>query len=367
MWIKILYCTEDLTYAKSLAAYIDKAHGEKVEMNVLPSISELQDYLLQNTVDVVLYGSEFEDNFPVNQKRIGYTWAVMAENIYENTAGNIAWIDKYQSAEYIYKTILDLYAGGERVRQFHSNKTIDKKQRIFAFLSASGGVGTTTVARAFAKKSAGYEKVLYLNLGTYYFDEQEIEKSGIDDILMALKSRRNILPVKLESSAFLLKDRVTTYGASKSIIDLLELDAQDIVNLLDGIRNLKEYGKIILDIGSGMSMKEAEILKSADCLIYVADESEIGKLKYERFSIMLNALEQKENMRLLHKTYIFRNKVKKDFENEFSEFHSKVIGWAPYVSSDSYETVLERIAQSDSFSNLEMENVGECTRQGGIG
>ncbi len=355
MWIRVLYCTEDVVYADRLAAYLDRAYGEKMEMNTVSSVSALQDYLQKNTVDVVLYGDEFGEAFPTSRKRVGYAWAVMGEEIYENQPENV--IDKYQSAEQICKKILNIYAESDKVKKLPDVRITDEDRIVFAFVSASGGVGTSAVARAFARRCAGLEKVLYLNMGLFHFNEEETIGNGLEDILVALKSRRNILPIKLVSAVAPLKDRVFTYGASRNNIDLMELTPEDVNNLLRSIRSLKEYKKVIIDVGSGISAKEIEMLKMADTIVYVTDESEIAAKKYERFTILLDRLEKKEDAHLANKVYIFRNKVKQNFKDTFSEFQGRVIGWAPFVMSESYETVITRIAQSDSFHELEMKNV----------
>lgn len=355
MWIRVLYCTEDLIYANRLAAYFDRIYGEKMEMNIVSSMFALQDYLQKNTVDVVLYGDEFGEVLPVAGRRVDYAWAVMGEEVYENQSDNV--IDKYQSAEQICKEILNIYAEGDKVRKFPDVRSVDEERKVFAFVSASGGVGTSAVARAFARRCAAFEKVLYLNMGVFHFNEEETDGNGLEDILVALKSRRNILPIKLVSAVTPLKDRVFTYGVSRNSIDLMELNPEDINNLLRSIGSLKEYKKLIIDMGSGISPKEIEMLKMADTIVYVTDESEIAVKKYKRFTLTLDLLEKKENTHLSNKVYIFRNKVKQNFGDTFPEFQGRVIGWAPFVMSESYEMVITRIAQSDSFHELEMKHV----------
>lgn len=357
MLIKAVYCTKDITYAKRLSNYFDKEYGNKIELNICSSIEESLNFVHQYHVDIALFEEDFEAEARKRIKDIPCTCVFMAEQIFESDSNEFGRISKFQRGDRIYRSIFELYSSGEKVKQISLNSGQKQNLKVYVFTSASGGIGTTTIARAYAKKCAAYEKVLYLDLGLFNLSEiVEGNVNGLNEILLALKSRRNILPFKLQSAAGSMTDRVFTYGACSNETDLLELNAEDMDNLMDGIMTLSEYQKVIIDIGASIFLKEVEFMKRADRIICIVDESDIGKQKYEKFCIFLEEIGKKEQLRLMKKMFVFRNKIRQDYNNDLWNETGRVAGWAPYVSMNTYDSVIDRIAQSDSFSNMEMEN-----------
>lgn len=357
MWIKAVYCTKDVIYAERLIAFFDKEYGNKIELNTCDSIESLFDFLKNYQTDMVLFGEEFEKEAMSRSRDIPCTCAFMTEQFYESQSKELHRIDKYQRGDSIYKDILDAYAAGGKVKHIRTTGAESGGQKVYVFTSACGGSGTTTIARAYARKCASYEKVLYLDFDLFSDTEvTEGNEHGMDEIILALKSRRNILPLKLMSAVASMADRVYTYAPCSDMVSMLELNAQDAHNLVNGITALSEYQKIIIDIGSSVSDSEIAFMKCADFIICIVDESEIGARKYEKFCEFLENAGKKEQMRILRKLLVFRNKVKQDYNNNSRQFKNEVTGWAPYVSVDSYDAVIDRIARSDSFSNLEIRN-----------
>lgn len=353
MWIKAIYCTKDTDYANRLMNFLDREYGNKLELNICSSIESLLEFIGQYKVDVVLFGDEFKEEVFRRRKDIPCPCVQMTEQIYESPDDETVQIDKYQRGNKIYNNIVEIYAGSEKIKHIDINKGENDAPKIYVFTSASGGSGTSTVARAYAKRCASYEKVLYIDLGLFYIREvTDGNPNGMDEIILALKSRRNILPLKLTSAVSSTADRVYTYGPCSNAVDLLELNEEDIRNLLKGISSLSEYRKIIVDIGTAVSLKEVELMKRADAIVYVLEESEIGIKKYDKYCDFMINVGKKEQMRMIQKMAVFRNKVKRDDMQGLQGMEDKAAGWAPYVAMDSYEAVIDRIARSDSFSNL---------------
>ena len=108
-----------------------------------------------------------------------------------------------------------------------------------------------------------------------------------------------------------------------------------------------------------MSGVEIEILKQADKIVYVYEESNCSKEKLQKFIEVLKKIEEKETAHLHRKLYLFRNKQKQHSveKNVMSEYMSPG-GSAPYISMEDYEEVIDRISQSGDFDDLETENAG---------
>ena len=94
----------------------------------------------------------------------------------------------------------------------------------------------------------------------------------MDDILVALKSRRDILPLKLESAVSEDRKGIYTYAPCKDLRGLLDVTKEDIGRLVEGIRTLGEYGKIIFDVGNSLTWKEIELFQHSDEMICVVEE-----------------------------------------------------------------------------------------------
>lgn len=354
MWMRLLICTKDVIYAERLTSFFEREYGEKMEISFFSEVQFLKESEKCRNSDVVLFGEEFEKDAATVSRDMPWVWAVLAEQIYEEGNDDIVRIAKYQRADLLYKAILDFYSQGGRVRHFAHSNNNGNTCRVYGFLSAGGGVGTTTVARAYAAKCAPYEKVLYLDMGILSFEwNQEEAEHGMDEILVALKSRRDILPIKLMSTVSSTKEKVSVYAPCRDSLHLLEVTGEDVVRLVNAIKGLGEYDKLIVDIGDHFSEWQFEMAKQANYLVYVAEDDDFGRKKYEKLCQIFQSLEQRDNVKLFRKMMIFRNKAVKKEQIEWGVQGIRECGWAPRIEGDSFEAVIERIMQSDAFDNME--------------
>jgi len=354
MWMRLLICTKDVVYAERLTSFFEREYGEKMEVSFFSDIQYLQESGKCRTADVVLAGEEFEKETAAVSRNMPWVWAVLADQMYEGGNDETVRIAKYQRADLLYKAILDLYSQGGRVRRFVAPDNDGNGCRVYGFLSAGGGVGTTTVARAYAAKCASYEKVLYLDMGILGFEwDQEEAGHGMDDILIALKSRRDILPIKLMSAVSSTKEKVSVYAPCKDSLHLLEVTGEDVARLVNAIKGLGEYDKLIVDIGNHFSGRQLEMARQADYLVYVAEDNDSGRRKYEKLCRIFQSLEEREDVRLFRKMMIFRNKAVKKEQIGWGIRGTRECGWAPKIEEDSFEAVIGRIMQSDAFDNME--------------
>ncbi|MCM1122689.1 MAG: hypothetical protein NC416_08900 [Eubacterium sp.] len=351
MWMRLLVCTKDVTYAKRLSALFEREYGEKMEISVFSDPQYLMESEKCRTADVVLFGGEFEQEAVTVSRNMSWVWAVLSELLYGNEEEAVVRFPKYQRADDLYKAILDLYAKGGRVRRSASLNKDGKGCRVYTFLSAGGGVGTTSVARAYAGKCALYEKVLYLDMrmSEIGWNHEETEH-GMDEILVALKSRRDILPIKLMSAVTVTRQKVSVYAPCKEPIHLLEVTGEDAARLIHTVRGLGEYDKVVLDAGNNFSERELSMIRQADSLVYVAEDTETARQKYEKLCSILQSLEQREGNQILRKMMLFRNKA---VRKEQIGWEIRECGWAPKIEGDSFEAVIDRIMQSDAFDNME--------------
>lgn len=364
MWIKAVYCTDDETYAERLVRYFDSEYENKIELNVCASMDSAIEYIDQYHADIALFGDEYKQEVYRRFKEISCTYVFLTDQEYERPYNELeaksVQISKYQRADKIYRSIITEYSSGNKVKRIDNSEYDGGRCKIYVFTSASGGSGVSTIAKAYARRYAYDEKVLYLSLGLFDYVEtveDGANANGLDDVVLALKSRRNILAYKLTGAVYATADGTYSYGICKNAIDLLELGAEEGRRLMDGFTALSEYQKIIIDIGSSIAYKEIEFMKKADTIIYVADESDIGQRKLERFWKLMENVGRREKMNLSKRVCIFKNKVRHK-PDEYGENSSNVrlAGWAPCISADSYDAVIDKIAQSVSFNGLEIRD-----------
>lgn len=358
MWVKALYCTQDQEYAERLTAFFDVEYGNKIELNICSSMERAVQLL--DGIDVFCVGKEYEHEIAAKIRQISCPVAIMADQVYDNGRNTMMQIEKYQRADAIYRQILEVYASGSEIKKTRTDAELSGAQRVYVFTSANGGNGTTTIARAFAQKCSVYEKTLYIDFGMYNTLSMEEQQShGMDELIMALKSRRNVLPVKLSSTVSKTIYGFYSYGNCSNPINLLEINAEDMKVLMKELTNLKEYSCIVIDIGMLLTERELVTLGYADEIVYIMDEREISQQKFGIFLQLMEALEKRDQIKMLNKIAVFRNKVNKDYDMENWSYPFEIRGWAPEVMCEAESELIARIAASDSFHNLEVQNAGE--------
>lgn len=356
MWVRLVICTRDVAYSERFASFIEREYREKLEISVFSKPEYLAGSDKGRTADVVLFGEEFEPEAAEISQDMPWTWAVLTEQRYESSEDKTHRIAKYQRMDDLYKAVLELYSQTGQVRRLDPVKQENGPCRVYVFLSACGGVGTTAVARAYAGKCVSSGKVLYLDmniLGNGWSREKQAQ--GMDEILVALKSRRDILPIKLMSIVTDTEEGVSVYAPCREPLHLLEVTGEDVARLIRTVRGLGEYSKVVIDAGTHLSEREFEMIRQADVLVYVAEDCARGRDKYEKLCEVLRMMERREGTDVLRKMVVFRNKA---IRNERIEWGSRECGWMPEVEMDSYENVIRRMMQSDAFDNMEESNGG---------
>lgn len=364
MWIRLLLCTKDKTYRERLSDFLNRKYGDKVEVSKFGDLSQLLSSIKSKDADLILFGEELEKEAVSAMQEIPGTYAILMERLYTSEkSAPVSRIAKYQRGDELYREAISIYSRSEKIRQVRTTET-GTDGTVYVFFSPGGGVGTTTIARAYAEKYAESEKVLYLDLSPLSVSLTGEEKErGMDDILVALKSRRDILKFKLESAVSENGKGIYTYAPCKDPRSLLDVTREDIGRLIEGIRQLGEYGKIILDVGDSLTWKEIELFKHSDQMICVVEEKETVREKYAKLCELFENLEdgketrgdgQTGKIRFFRKMTVFRNKAVNNGQTDWGFRGIRVTGEAPKMVEDSMEAVIEQIRQSDAFDEMEI-------------
>lgn len=355
MKIKVSVCSEDELYCEKLISYFNSHYYDKFQWDLFTQSAYLQQIFQSNAADLILVGGEMKDELEKMDEasRSGQLWAYLAENDDGQEDGNW-YLEKYRRADQIYRDLLDLYAKKEHTH-YRDTSIVSGKTTFIAFVSAGGGIGASTIACAAAKAFSQMEKILYLNLenlgscGMAFAGES---KSGLDELIYAVKSRRNTLGLKIESSVS--RDGTGTYyfKECENPLDLQTLLPEDMKELLKEIESLKIYDRVVIDLGNGMQDKEIAVMSMANRIIMVTDHSEISAHKLQRYLRFVQAVEEVRKVDIISKIQIYFNKSLKSMQLPEHISQIRVGGAFPLIKNGDYAGIIDKIAKMELLQNI---------------
>lgn len=353
MKIKLVLLDRDREYLNRLMAVLSHRYMDKLEIYSFTDLNMAFDNLKTVKADVILVNEEFELDENILPKKCGF--AYMAEDSDVETIRKHRVVSKYQRVDLFYRDILNIYSENtSNVTGYKSN--INNLTQIITFMSAEGGAGSSLLAAAFAKYAAGSsKKVLYLNLEQSGCAEDYFKGEGrfdFSDVIYAVKSRKTNLILKLESIVKQDASGVYFYGSSKSALDLLEFDDEDIRIFIQELCNNGMYDYIVVDTDSVLDKRIKCITEFSHRVILVSDDKAVSDSKLKRFYNALNTLESQELINALDKLYLVYNKSDgSNFRiNEVPDI--KYLGCVPYLEGESADDIIAQMISMDWFKVL---------------
>lgn len=356
MKIQIALCTKDRMYAERFTTYFQKHYSDKFSWNIFSETSYLLRFLISNSVDLILFGEEMEKDSEVEllvDKKQTLLIHLVDDKDVEAEAKALQ-IGKYSRGDELYREILELYSKQENVR-YTAVGNVNVRTEIFYFVSAAGGTGSSAVASAFAKSCGASEKVLYINLETMSAASllfQEEGKHSIDEVILALKSRRNVLELKLDGSVSRAADGVYFFRESENAFHILELTEEDYKELFATIRKMQEYDKVILDVGNGLGVKEIAAMVYSDKIVVISEENEICEKKLKRYMDSLKVMEITRQADIRSKLVLIYNKIFRQAELPKQSCEIPVIGGIPRLENGTYTEVVRRISEMQILHSI---------------
>lgn len=355
MKIKVSVCSDDALYCEKLVNYFNSHYYDKFQWNVYTHPAYLGQIFQSPNVDLILVGGEMEEEIQKLEESVrdGRLWAYLVEEPREGEEG--AWyLAKYRRADQIYKDLLDIYAKKEHVR-YENTAIVSGKTTFIAFVSAAGGIGASTIACAAAKAFSRMEKVLYLNLenlGSCEMSFQGEGKDGMDELVYALKSRRNTLELKIESSVSRDEAGTCYFKECANPMDLQTLSQEDIGELLKAIEASRTYDKVIIDLGNGISEKEITAMSMANRIVMVMDHSEIASLKLKRYLEFMQTVEEVRKADVVSKMQVYFNRAMKNSQMPEQISQIRVGGAFPLIENGNFTGIIDKISQMELLQNI---------------
>lgn len=353
MKIKLAILEKDEVYLNRIVLAFNTKYPDKFEIYSFTDQKIAIDNLEKSRIEVFLASDTFEFEIEKLPKRCGFAYLVDSSDI--ETKNDKRAICKFQKIDLIYKQILSIYSENEG--KITGIKENDETCKILSFLSAGGGVGSSTLAASCAIHFASQDKkVMYLNLeklgssNSYFSGEGQFSMS---DIIFALKSRKSNMSLKLESCVKEDKSGVFFYSETNTALDMLELNNDDINLLISELKLLGSYDYIIIDLDFSFDKSCLELLKKSRDIVFVGDGQEISNLKLYRAFKSLRILDENSDSNILNRVSVAYNK----FSNKSSKTISDdlgitCIGGAPKYENATTSQVLQQLSSMSLFDKL---------------
>lgn len=352
MKIKLAILEKDENYLNRIVSVFSTRYVDKFEIYSFTDRDMAIGVLESAKIDVLIADDAFEIDFTYLPRKCGFAYLVDSMDV--DTFNGQHAICKFQKADLIYKQILSVYS--ENIGNVTGMKIGDDSAEIIIFTSPSGGTGASTMAASCAVHfAAQQQKTLYLNLESFGSSETIFSAEGqfdMSDIIFALKSKKTNLPLKLESCVKQDKRGVYFYSQTKIALDMLEMNAEDMLRLISELRLTGSYKYIIIDMEFGMDKDALQICRQAQAIVWVGDGSITSNTKICRAYTALATLEQSSDAPLTDRLMLAYNKFSNKTSNMIKDVEIKCIGGIPRYEHSTENQIVDQLSTMDMFDQI---------------
>ena len=303
MKIRLALVDSDEDYRKRLSDFYIKNYHDRIEIMAFSSLDSFEKNRGNKPIDVMLVSESIEEDL---------SWYTEKMSVIERK-NNIKAVNKFKKPEKIYKEILNILAdssNGDIAYKFSDkNSTL-----VEVFMPVNGGAGATSLAIAYGKRLAMQGiPTLYLNfelLNTSKLFMNGDGNIGFDEIIYAIKSKKQNVPLKIESSVVKSREGLDFFNEARIALDMLEMNDENIEMLIKELQGMGKYRNIIIDSDLCMGSRLKLYSKLAHKIILVFEESTIGMKKMSDLNKALQLLENGGNIDITNKITVICNKVK---------------------------------------------------------
>jgi cellulose biosynthesis protein BcsQ len=282
--LNLVILDNDARYMENLAGFIMENYSRRFNLHTFSAIESFMKYI-DETKAVPNIVAVSQGLYSKKLKNLDIALILVICDGLGDSYDGLCALERYSNADSLIGGILKHYAdktesGAEIIPKG------DYETKVILITSPSGGAGKTSVSIGLCSLlSRTNPSVLYLNLDRTGIDNITYDlakhSKGMSDIIFAIKSRLDKLPVLLEAFR---KDfngeRFSYYAPPLFPMDLDELSPGEIELLVEKIRSLGIYGKVIIDAQSGFSSANKALMELSDSIIIVINnnKSEVRKL-----------------------------------------------------------------------------------------
>ncbi len=348
--IKVAILDADSTYVERLATAFNTNYQDKIEVYSFSDKNLALDAIDKNNIEVLIASERFEISAIEISSKCAFAYFTEINSV-ETVNGEKA-ICKYQKVDLIYKEILAIFSEKSNY-SVSINGDAANRTPIKAFIAFAGGVGTSTVAVAYATRCSNQgKKVFYLNLEEFGGAGLLLSGDGnmnLSDVIYSVKGRKSNLALKIESAVKRNHNGVCYIDSANLPLDVAELNEDDVLTLIDTIVSMREYDELILDFDFNINKLSKEILLKSDEIIFVNDGSETANKKTVNGINSLQIIEKQLDTNILAKSRLFYNKFSSKTGEKIENINIDVIGGSSKYEGYSSQQITENLSNIKEF------------------
>lgn len=355
MKIKLALLDKDNNYLNRIVTMCNVRYADKLEIYSFTDQEAALQMISNKSVDLLVASDQFEIDDKAIPASCGFAYFVESNSI--ETLRNRPAICKFQKIDLIFKQILSIYSEiASRSTKFRFDESAS---RTVLFASASGGVGSSTIAAAFSVAIAKQGKrVLFLDLEDYGDAESFFSGEGqftIGDLIYAIKGHKSNLSLKMESAVKQDPSGVFYFSAPEVALDIIHLSVEDIQRLLNEIRLSGMYDFIVLTAEFDLHEKGMLLWKEASRIVMISDGSDVANLKFDRMYKSLQILEQQDESIRMDKMSLLYNKFSNKTGKTMTGLQVRTLGGLPRFEHATTQQVISQVAGMDVISGIAVD------------
>lgn len=353
MKMKVLILCRDTEYADLLQKGIISSYLDRISVSFFTDRDLFQKEIMLSFPDVIIIGEEYANAEFETRENSGVAYFVEKNNI-ETLNGKKA-IGKYQPVSKICNDFLDLYAD-VRAKTEDTLKGSISGKRIMTFLSPAGGVGTSSAAAGCARRLAAQGKrVLYLNLELLGNSERFFSGDGVysfSRVIYALEMANSASVAKMESALRQDESGVWFYSACESPLDLLSVNAGDMVQLFEEFSSISCFDWIITDMDCSLSDDVMEQIARSYMVVLLSDGTPSANDKLKRYLDAIEVLAQNRKSIHTERIVLLYNKFSSQHGQMLENVRARYLGKIPRIRNANDVEITKLIAENTLFDAL---------------
>jgi Flp pilus assembly CpaE family ATPase len=349
--IKLAILDGDANYLNRIASAFHGKLQDSVEIYSFTNLDDALGSAKSTRIDVLLADSSFEVDAEALPKNCGFAYLTDSPNVSSYNGQRAVF--KFQKIDSIHNFVMDAYAerGAAEV-----GAPSGEALPLYAFTSASGGVGTSVAAVSCAAKFAERGKpTIYLNFER--FGNPALYLSGSDnftmsDVIFAVKSKRPNLAIKLKSNVQRDASGVYWFPAPKNPLDLREINGDDVAALLSALGQTGLFERVVADADFSVDDAALALFQAAAVIIFVSDGSETAGEKLNRALDTLATLEREKEINVTARAALLYNKFSNKSDARADTRGLRAIGGIPKYERATLRQIMAQIMKLEVFSAL---------------
>lgn len=348
--LSLVIADYDAEYIRNFEKYLIINYPRRFELISFSSPQSLNDFLDgPASADIILVNSRMYDMGNGRYDR-GLLLLLSEDNsgIVQQCPGQVVGsVMKYQHMDRLVSEILRLYA----VNTTRDHPVQGRKNTlVVSVASPAGGTGKSSIAAGCSIMCAGRGlRTFYLNLENVPSTERFFRgesNQNFSNILYHLKGSGSLW-LRLESAKCSdVRSGVHFFKPPESMLEMIEFEEQDVVRLIREFRSSCVYDMVFVDLSSGLSNINAEVMRHSDIILLVLVQDPVMEIKADVFSRGLDLLESRWKTALADKLLPVLN-----FSSGHTGFGS-VYGYRPAVVIPDCESIHDNISFGSIISDV---------------